>query len=150
MIGSRFFIKYLINLQTKSTLITTDSWDFSSNKNALSYNTFSKSVHLGKFLDLHETWYSETLFCLASFTKSIFHLPFLWIFFHSLFLINGLYAINVKPDCCKCISGIVLSNANKRLFTILFIILYLRLNHIPPSDGIFKPSLLNNPLVLVL
>ena len=68
----------------------------------------------------------------------------------SLFLVNDPQALQGNPGCRKCILGIILSPANKKLFTISFI-LYLR-NKVSPDrrilmKGVFNLKLLNNGLV---
>ena len=43
-------------------------------------------------------------------------------YLHSFFFsVNGPQALYVNPDCIQCISGINLSPANKKIFTVQFI-----------------------------
>ena len=60
---------------------------------------------------------------LIRFDKYIMNLlDFLDFFILSLFLVNERQALYVNPGCLKCISGINLSAANKKLFIIEFIL----------------------------
>ena len=72
------------------------------------------------------------------------------IFLYSLFVfVNGPQAWYVNPDCLKCISGKSLSPANKKLFTISFILYYWHKRGPTKAislKAVFIPKLPNNPL----